>query len=87
MNQDLSDFETRVLSTIGPNWTDLEDLTSDTRAAVDYLVLSDLVERRRESNEWLNQWRLTESGLDELTVESVFTPSLTVLNKFNRAAT
>lgn len=77
MNPDLSDFETRVLSMIGPDWTDLEGLTTDTRAAVDYLVLSDLVERRQESGEWLNQWRLTESGLDEVAVESVFTPLVT----------
>jgi len=64
MSQDLSDFETRMLAMIGADWTQLRDLASDTRLAVDYLVLSGLVERAQDDAQtWLNEWRLTGPGI------------------------
>ncbi len=59
---DLTTYERSVLGTIQPEWTRLPDLTEHTREAIDYLVLSGLVERNRADG-WLDEWRLTEAAL------------------------
>ena len=58
-----------MLDTIAPEWTHLPDLTEHTRGAIDYLVLSGLIERNRSSaldafgpGGWLDEWRLTEAA-------------------------
>ena len=67
---DLTTHERIVLDTIRPEWTRLPDLTEHTREAVDYLVLSGLVERHCAGEPdafgpggWLDEWRLTEAAL------------------------
>ena len=69
-NLDLTAYERSVLGTIRHEWTRLPDLTDHTREAVDYLVLSGLVERNRDvatdafgPGGWLDEWRLTEAAL------------------------
>ncbi len=68
-NLDLTKWERQVLGTIAPEWTHLPDLTEHTRGAIDYLVLSGLIERNRSNapdafgpGGWLDEWRLTEAA-------------------------
>jgi hypothetical protein len=64
-NLDLTKWERQVLDTIEPEWTHLRDLSEQAREAVDYLVLSGLIERNRDnaySGDWLDEWRLTEAA-------------------------
>jgi len=59
--------EESVLNQIGITWTVKRKPSANWRRAVDHLVLTGLVERRRD-DEWLNEWRLTPDGFETVKV-------------------
>ena len=64
---DLNLREESVLNQIGITWTAKRKPSANWRRAVDHLVLTGLVERRRD-DEWLNEWRLTPDGFETVKV-------------------
>jgi hypothetical protein len=78
MTPDLTLYETKILSTLSLEWTNLPDLTDDAREAIDYLVLSGLVERMRLTGDatgaapsgWAAAWRQTDAGASLSAPES-----------------
>lgn len=56
-----------IMNQIGISWTTKRKPTAIWRSTMDNLVLSGLVERRRDE-EWLDEWRLTSEGFEAVKV-------------------